>query len=190
MHRSKLFSTLSKLPTVLFCSFLTITALTTVPQLTGQNKAVAQANNSKPTVPNSVENAEKKCTDKDVLALYKAVDELNIRVSVGINYIDFSRYSTDLVILKSRLVKSDKCSKTIRILKDITDGYNIIRNLWRHRINGAVFIPVNDTLVTQLGDLTNGLTRYFDGTEIGIQSLERLYIQENIKDFDKLKHLI
>lgn len=185
MHRSKPFST------VLFCSFLTITALTTVPQLTGQNKAVAQENKINPTVPNGVEKIEKKCTDKDVLALYKTVNELNIRVSVGINYLDFSRYYTDLRILQNSVTSVENCRNVSKALNKIIDGYEIVKNIWRFRIQGGTFVPANHEIVTQLG-VSNSLKQYSIGdiNYIGAENLETLYMQENLKDFEKLKNLI
>ena len=182
MHRSKPFST------VLFSSFLTITALTTVPQLTGENRAVAQ-NNTQPTK-NSV---EKKCTDKDVLALYKAVNELNIRVNVGLNYTDFTKYYTDLEILKSSINDTENCIKPFRIMKKIISGYSIIRSLWKYSmVDGGAFFPATHDLVKQLGDVSNSLKQYpiNDIVYVSTEALEKLYMQENLKDFERVKELI
>ena len=79
---------LKSVSTALLGSFLTFTLSTGLTPLTQQNTAVAQSNTTIQTKP-----LISKCTDKDTLALYKTIGELNTRVSIGINYTDFTKYS-------------------------------------------------------------------------------------------------
>lgn len=139
--------------------------------------------------------SEIKCTDRDVLTLYEAVDEFKIRIDVGINYIDFDKHYTDLEILKSRVAAhaSVECLESFNLIKRIISSYGIVRSLWGHSITVyyGEFFPAMHVFVTPFSNnLSLKQYSFYDEPYVSTEILKRLYIQETLKDFEKLKNLI
>lgn len=138
--------------------------------------------------------SEIKCTDRDILTLYEAVDEFKIRIDVGINYIDFGKYYTDLEILKSRVTApaSVECLESFNLIKRIISSYSIVRSLWGHSmVYDGEFFPAMHVFVTPFSNnLSLKQYSFYDEPYVSTKTLKRLYIQETLKDFEKLKNLI
>ncbi|MBD1211205.1 MAG: hypothetical protein AN487_21685 [Anabaena sp. CRKS33] len=93
------------------------------------------------TVKQNINKKKFVCKDKTTLDLYKAVDELNTRIGVSINYLEFRKYYIDLILLQKKVTHNNKCSFMQLGLKSSLMYYDIARILWENKIqNGTDFI--------------------------------------------------
>lgn len=170
---------LKSLSTVLIGAFLTFTLSTGLAHLTRQNTAVAQNNITVQT----------KCTDKDTLALYKTIGELNTRVSIGINYIDFTKYYTDLVIRLNSLETVSKCPELLKQFEVIRENYNIARLLWkrsfRQRFMSLDHFIVKDALAYQ-PDLKQYDNYVNDVKTVATEDLVRVFMAIASDEYNKI----
>jgi len=120
--------------------------------------SVASSANAQ-TVKQNINKKKFICRDKTTLDLYKAVDELNTRIGIGINYLEFRKYYIDLILLQKKVTQNNKCSFMQLGLKISLINYDIARTLWENKIQdvkyGTFIYPHQPNYATVLKDLPN-----------------------------------
>ena len=129
------------------------------------------------------------CSDPDVVALYKAVDAVNTRASIGLTYFELRHYHTELEILRRKINRTDGCSDVLVRLNTAILCYNLARLILDGYSTGKGFVSTSSSLVTGLPtDLRAQLpVRTTYGQKyVAIADLANAYLSNAVNVFDTI----